>query len=143
MSQFITVVGNNGAHGALHRAGRRFENGTRYRLEVVPNAPTKTVKNKHTGKDEMVPVDPKEPYNKDGVPSMERICEAGRELLRGDPRISINGADEAAQDAAAAIVAALREQLAAAQAENSDLKLRIAELEGSDEKKTKGGKAKE
>lgn len=130
---FITVVGNNGTHGALHRAGRKFANGVKHRIEVVPNL--RNVQKVRNGKNELVPTElppnPHMPLDRHGQPSMEQICEAGFKLLETDPRISITkGTDETVSQTSLAI-SALREQLADAQSALSDARISLAERDDS------------
>ena len=139
---FILVRANNlgSATGGAWRAGRFFLNGQDVRLEVVAGT------------------DPLGPADADGKPSMEKITEAGRDLLHADGRISVMGDSEAQDRAANAVIDSLRTQLARAQADLSDARVKIAELEGKGKAKEpaheakpaakaeahgKGGKAKE
>lgn len=142
---FIKARAVNAGHQGRHRAGRFFPNGETIRLEVVPDAPGK--------------LDPKAPYVTDdkGVKrsSMEQITRSGWEALKADGVIAVLGDDESAEHAAADIVASLRAQLAASQAEVSELKTKVEQLEkaaakgdgGKDAKEPKakgdGGKAKD
>jgi hypothetical protein len=131
---FITVIANNGNHGALHRAGRKLVNGHRYRFEVVADKPSRVPDVDPVTREKIFkagPPDPREPFERDGVtPSMSQICEAGVKLMEADGRISIHKGNADNDAAAAQVVAALRSQLADKDAEITLLLTQVAELEG-------------
>jgi hypothetical protein len=135
---FVQIRCSNPGHGGRSRAGRRFENGQTYRMEVLDRSLSKAEADVHGNG----------PLDETGSLSMEIIDRAGLDRVKADPTMSVLEGGTVDSGLSQAAFDEIRTQLRFATEQLSAAKVRIAELEalitdpGKTEDEKPGGKTK-